>query len=312
MSSLQEYVFNSLDSTLSLKIVGEDGGTATSDNLQILRAQASQPNDHIILFLPFWGGSASTFRNLLQHLRAQDAATTFMAISYSGTAGTSVADDAPAQHSIEPRAALLARMLQSSGFEERFGQVKLTICAHSMSAKIAYVLLGMLSDDPAYRLRIRALVLLAPAPIEPLHLPPEMRQQQLHAYDSFESAQWTIENVLTHRALVEDVVHDLARDCSTMTLGAKRGWLDHGMTFDCADAVAKIKTAWPDLKVKILVGEQDKVETPRRVAEQTVRVLTTHGFDVESNVIEECGHLLPVEAVKEVAKHIGSMLPSST
>ena len=259
-----------------------------------------------VLFLPFWGGSAATFDEVITKLHALKPKIPMLAVSYAGTGGTQVpADDGAAEvHSIEPRAEQVRSLLATELGKTLVQSGKLVICAHSMSAKISYALLSMLAGDETFEVENVALVLLGPAPVGPLVLPAEMREQQLKAYRSVESARWTIENVLTSKKLDDGTLNGLAEDCAGMSAGAKAGWLKYGTQLDCAAYLPVIKKQWPDLSVSVLVGEFDKVETVERVEEQTVVPLKERGFQAQSRVVEGCGHLLPVEAVDEAVTAI--------
>ena len=62
------------------------------------------------------------------------------------------------------------------------------------------------------------------------------------------------------------------------------------------------------LKVRVLVGSEDKVETVEKVREQTVQMLKAGGFDIEMDVVEGAGHLLPVEAIDEVVEALRKLV----
>ena len=256
-----------------------------------------------VIFLPFWGGSASTFEQVMAHLGHLRPAVPAVAVSYAGTGRTPApANDGPEAHSIMPRAEQLLRLLKTEDAKNLLPSQGIIICAHSMSAKIAYSLLNMLATDETVNVEVLALLLIGPAPIAPLVLPPEMRQQQLQAYETVESARWTIEHVLSNKKLDGEILRKLAEDAVGMSPGAKEGWLKHGMAFDCAGYMDGIRKRWPELMVTVLVGEVDMVETVDRVKQQTINALRERGFQVECKVIDGCGHLLPVEAADEVVQ----------
>jgi len=223
-------------------------------------------------------------------------------------------------HDIPSLAADVLVLLQSLGSSEdescMIPSGKVVLCAHSMSAKVAWELLHGLTIRPDTSLTVTALLLLAPAPIGPLEFPAEMREQQLKAYNTLESASWTLRNVLTHKSLGDDVIARLARDCVSMSAGAKRGWIELGMKRDCLDVVRKVAAKLADqsdmqaFRVRVLVGEEDQVETAEKVKRETVDVLNELGFKlvVESKVVAGVGHLLPVEAPEEVVTELGILL----
>ncbi|KAK5102348.1 hypothetical protein LTR70_000133 [Exophiala xenobiotica] len=276
-----------------------DAAKGTQDVLtvEVITPSLADPDKSraAVLFLPFWGGSASTFNQVITHLEGSHLQSTCLFISYAGTGNTPAPmNDAAKMHSIIPRARQLKCLLQEPEIRKLTSK-RLIICAHSMSAKIAYHLLTLLDHEQTQPTN---LILLGPAPVGPLILPPDMQQQQLQAYQTQESAAWTIENVLTARTgkLGSDVVAELAKDCASMSPGAKRGWPEYGMAVDCSEIVKEVRSKWSQLSVKILVGSEDKVETVERVTEGTVIPLQNSGFDVELSVIDTAGHLLPAEA----------------
>lgn len=59
--------------------------------------------------------------------------------------------------------------------------------------------------------------------------------------------------MLTARTLGKDVLADLARNCTSMSPGAKDGWSKYGMVVDCSEAIEQVRREWPELAVKILV-----------------------------------------------------------
>ena len=180
-----------------------------------------------------------------------------------------------------------------------------------MSAKIACEVLHTLSLGS--QLKVSSLLLLAPAPPTPLVLPDELRQQQLTAYSTFESAKWTVANILMHKPLPDTMVDDLAHDATNMSEGAKRGWIELGMAHDCTPTLERMQDlvkSSPDSmpKVVVLVGREDKVETVEKVQSAVVEPCTAAGWDVSMRVIEGVGHLLPVEAPDEVVVAVTELL----
>jgi len=283
-------------------------GTQGTVTLEVVlsRPATTETSEATVLMLSFWGGSASTFKQLMLGFEESHNPRTYLAISYAGTGNTPAPlDDAAETHSIIPRANQLRVLLQQAEIKELVTSRRLIICAHSMSAKIAYHFLAVLKDEGV---QPTGLVLLGPAPVGPLVLPPEMQQQQLQAYETEESATWTIENVLTARPgkLSPGDSAELAKDCARMSPGAKHGWLKHGMAVDCSVVVTEMQKRWPRLAVRVLVGSDDKVETVERVQKGTVMPLQELGFDVEMAVVGGAGHLLPVEAPVAVQEAVSA------
>lgn len=279
-----------------------------------LNVDASLPT---VVFLPFWGGSASTFQAVQRRLSEARADHVSIAVSYPGT-GSSIVDrkdDSPEDHDIPALAADVLALLKSLQRDDMklIPSHKIILCAHSMSAKVAWEVLDTLkgSAEQNFQTTVTGLLLLAPAPLGPLKLPPEMAEQQLQAYNSLESATWTLENVLTYKQLGEEVIRTLARDCVNMTPGAKRGWIELGMKRDCLAVVRDIAdtdSLRRNLRVAVLVGDKDPVETADKVKKETVDVLTDLGFVVRLKIVAGVGHLLPVEAPEEVVLELEGLL----
>ena len=292
--------------------------------LSILYHRPSHPSSTAptLLFLPFWGGSASTYTSLRTSLAVKSPDTISVAVSYPGT-GTPCAklnaekdndDNDPSDHSIPSLASSVLTALSTPSLRSLIPSGKVTVVAHSMSAKIAYELMAALivphSDqtNSSIPISVTGLHLLAPAPPTPLVLPEEMRSQQLTAYSSFESARWTIANILTHKKLDGEVLDALANDAAGMSQGATRGWIEIGMSHNCALSMKKVSEAQGQVPVRVLVGNQDQVETVSRVQMETVNALQAMGWDASMRVIDGVGHLLPVEAVDEVVGQVLEMI----
>lgn len=268
-----------------------------------------------IVFLPFWGGSASTFQAVQLRLSEACPGHVSFAVSYSGTGSSTVdtEDDPPENHDIPALAADILALLKTAQHEEMnlIPSQKIILCAHSMSAKVTWKILHALKHDQerSTRTTVTGLLLLAPAPPGPLTLPPEMAEQQLKAYESLESATWTLENILTYKKVGKEAIQTLARDCVSMSPGAKRGWIELGMKRDCLADVRDIADSMrQDLRVAVLAGEKDLVETADKVRNETVDVLTDLGFVVRSKVVTGVGHLLPVEAAEDVVLELEQLL----
>ncbi|KAK0849615.1 hypothetical protein LTS02_013509 [Friedmanniomyces endolithicus] len=174
-----------------------------------------------------------------------------------------------------------------------------------MGAKIAQWLLTQQHLLPP-SVMIRGLVLLAPAPAGSHSLPPEMREQQVHAYDNAASAEFVVRNVLLGRldAVSDRVVGDIVADAVSGSEGARAAWPRYGMGEDFEDAVRGYGKYGGASRVLVLVGELDRVETEQSVKKRTVGVLLQSGAGVKAVTLSGTGHLSPVEAQEEVADAI--------
>ena len=107
---------------------------------------------------------------------------------------------------------------------------------------------------------LRGMVLIAPAPPTPLVLPGEMREQQLAAYSSSQSAQFVVRNVLSGSLLSSETIQELVEDMMRGNEFAKAAWPAYVMGEDIVNETRKI-----DVPVLVVVGEKDRVETVERV-----------------------------------------------
>ncbi|KEF57585.1 uncharacterized protein A1O9_05503 [Exophiala aquamarina CBS 119918] len=305
-------VEGTIDHILSRDIAIRPSKVSTSDddnhltlNIRYRKGNGLEASGPTILLLPFWGGSASTFDAVLNEIATCRPVGIYVALSYRGT-GTSrtLEPDLAEDHTISTLASDVLAVLQSEDFVDLVPSGKVVLGAHSMSAKVSLQLLHNLEIEPSTsvtaKVAITSLLLLAPAPPGPLEFSLEMRAQSMKAYKSLQSAEWSMRHVLTHRLLTDELATQLARDAIRMSQGAKRGWLEFGMGTDCTNAAWDFAKRRPGMRVSILVGQEDKVETPEKVRKETVGVLQAMGFKVETKVINDCGHLIPIEAVRDV------------
>lgn len=129
-------------------------------------ASQSQPT---LVFLHYWGGSTRTWSRVIPLLSPTYPT---IAIDFRGW-GDSVGPLDPDAYSVRQLAddveAVIARLDDLQG--------GVVLVGLSMGAKVAQVLAGRAS----LKGQLRGLVLVSPAPPTPLVMPPEAREQQIHA-----------------------------------------------------------------------------------------------------------------------------------
>jgi pimeloyl-ACP methyl ester carboxylesterase len=185
----------------------------------------------------------------------------------------------------------------------------IVLIGHSMGAKVALAALGSLSDNILGL--VKGLVLVAPAPPTPLILPPDMSEQQKHAYDTPESVQFVVSNVLSSPELLTQTDVDmLVKDSLAGTTFAKEGWIAHGMQEDLIPVLDRIaeRPRIRNLKVSVLAGEFDVVEQKDRVHSEVVQNLIARGFKVRFSVVRGVKHLIPLEDPTAVSRAIEEVL----
>ncbi|RYC54787.1 hypothetical protein CHU98_g11422 [Xylaria longipes] len=126
-----------------------------------------------------------------------------------------------------------------------------------------------------------------------LDLPPEIKAQQRAAYQSADGVRFTLENVLTSRpgTLNEEVMNQCIQDSMRGNEAATAAWPDYASAEDYGELEEKIK-----VPVLVLRGDRD-------FERHIVRQLGTKLGWIHKT-IEDCGHLIPLEKPKCLAKEI--------
>jgi pimeloyl-ACP methyl ester carboxylesterase len=231
-----------------------------------------------LVFLHYWGGSSRSWRYVVDEL-ADTYAT--VATDHRGWGES----DAPATgYTIADLADDAQNAIESLDLK------RYVLVGHSMGGKAAQLLASRRPRG------LEALVLIAPSPPSPTLIDDDQRTFMAHAYDSRESVEFVVDNVLTgdtklEGARREQVIEDSLRGA----LQAKTGWLDIAMREDITEHVAHI-----DVPVLVIAGERDQVD---RV--ETLRAeLLPHIAKARLVMLTGVGHLSPLEAPKEIAATI--------
>ena len=233
--------------------------------------------DVALVFLHFWGGSARTWRHVTGPLSASFQT---IATDHRGWGES----DAPADgYTLDDLAA------DALGVIEALGVERYVLIGHSMGGKVAQLLA---SRHPKGLL---GLVLVAPAPPSPMHLPTEVRQGMVAAYSSRETIEVTIDQVLAGKPLsAEDraqAIADILRGASS----AKAAWPTSTSQEDISAAVAAIKV--PTL---VIAGELDNVDTVDTLRSELLSRIPHAVLEV----LPQTGHLSPLESPVEIVDFI--------
>ena len=260
-----------------------------------------------LLLLHFWGGSNRTWTPLVTHL-ADEVNT--IAPSLRGW-GESSKPSEPEVYRVGDYASDVSALIQHlETHEPDLLSPGLLLCGHSMGGKMAQVLPTKLENPEV----IKGVVLLAPAPSGRFALPDDMREQQIHGYDNFDSAKWVIQNVLLGKPdnVDDEALVILANEVVKGAAEARAAWPSYGMAEDygkaVVDGLAKFVQAGQKSRVLVIVGELDRVETPENVEARVSGVFSNANASVERMVLEGIGHLSPVEAPQRIAQAIISFL----
>jgi pimeloyl-ACP methyl ester carboxylesterase len=247
---------------------------------------ASDHSPITVVFLHFWGGSSSTWSSVIP-LLSQNYPT--VALDFRGWGSSTGPADKQA-YSITQLANDVESVVNKLQLEN------VVFVGLSMGAKVAQCIAGRQSLPG-----LKGIVLVSPAPPTPLVLPEDMREQQVHAFENAQSAEFVARNVLTATALGDDVVQALVLDMLRGNEFARAAWPSYAMGEDITALVEGIKV--PAL---VVAAEKDIVEPLERVKTEVVGRLVR----VELAVVPGSGHLSPVEAPKVVAGFLVTFLES--
>ncbi|KAH8685082.1 Alpha/Beta hydrolase protein [Ilyonectria robusta] len=233
-----------------------------------------------VIFLHFWGGSISTCAQV-NALVATTCPT--IRIDFRGW-GNSIGPDDEMEYSTIKLAQDVENIIRHLHLKSYI------IVGHSMGAKVAQAVAGR-----KVNYGLVGLVLACPAPPTPLNLSHEMRDQQMHAYDNAQNAEFVTQRVLTSKQLPIDIVQSTVNDMLKASSHAKRAWPEYAMGENILDLAKSIQ-----VPVLVIAAGKDVVEPVARVKAEVcanipgARLIT----------IDDSGHLIPLEAPEEMAEII--------
>ncbi|KAJ4355415.1 uncharacterized protein N0V89_003431 [Didymosphaeria variabile] len=240
-----------------------------------------------VIFLHYWGGSARTWSLVTPYISAKYQT---IALDFRGW-GTSTGPDSASAYSVTALASDVEAIIRALHLS------KVVLVGLSMGAKVAQLVASRWHSDEAgsQATALLGLVLISPAPPTPLQLPPQMREQQIHAYENRESATFVAKNVLTasfqERDLPEFVVDDMIRGIKW----AREAWPAYAMGEDVSGEIGRIA-----VPVLVLAAERDLVEPIERVREEVCRRIE----GAELRILAGSGHLSPLDVPGAVAENV--------
>ncbi|QMU69807.1 alpha/beta fold hydrolase [Streptacidiphilus sp. P02-A3a] len=234
-----------------------------------------------LVFLHYWGGSHRTWRPVIERLDAERA---FVSTDHRGW-GRSTA--VPGPYGIEQLADDAQRVVDTLGYGEY------VLVGHSMGGKTAQVLA---SRQPS---GLRGVVLVAPAPPAPVGVTARVQEGLSHAYDTTESVEQSIDQVLTAGALSPELRQQVIEDSLRPTEDARLAWPRQGLVEDFSGVVGSI-----DVPVLVLVGSHDQVDPPQLLREHLLPLIPT----ATAAELHHTGHLSPLEVPDQVAAHISAFV----
>ena len=228
-----------------------------------------------LVFLHYWGGSRRTWLPVLRRLAPGQS---FVAYDQRGW-GDSV--DVPGPYDLARLADDAQRVVQELGFADHI------LVGHSMGGKVAQLLAAR---RPA---GLVGVVLVAPAPPSPTADTLRLQELTARAYDTRESVEQGLDHVLVHNGLPDELRRQVIEDSLRARPPARDAWPAHGLA-------ATIDVAGIDVPVLVLAGDHDRVDPPAALAEHLLPRIPTASM----SVLEDTGHLSPLEAPDQIARHI--------
>lgn len=260
-----------------------------------LHVEVIEPADHhdepadrpALVFLHYWGGSTRTWARVTPLISEASTQYKTVAVDFRGW-GESIGPSDPNAYSISQLADDVETLVQT-----HLHLNSVVLVGLSMGAKVAQLVAGRRHLAG----RLKGVVLVSPASPTPFVMPPEASEQQIHAYDSWQNAEFVARNVLTSRpeALDGETLKTVVADMLKGNSDARAAWPSYAMAEDIAELTEKIQ-----VPVLVVAAAQDVVEPLDRVKKE----VCGHIPGSELVVVSNSGHLSPLEVPDEIARHI--------
>jgi pimeloyl-ACP methyl ester carboxylesterase len=235
------------------------------------------------VFLHYWGGSSLEWLQVTDTLSA-----TFRCVSLD--ARGSGESEAP---SVGYSTVDLADDVISA--IEALRITDYVLVGHSMGGKTAQLIASRQPNG------LRGLALIASSPPSPMQIDQAQRDQMKPAYDTRESINFVLDNILIGSPTSPEAREQAVKDALRLSPEARDGWIEVGTREDFAQDVASI-----NVPVVIVAGDLDKIDSLEVVRSH----LAPHFKNAAVHILSQKGHLLPLEAPGEIAKIIGEFCAS--
>lgn len=255
-----------------------------SNNIELYVEQYGAGSPALV-FLHYWGGSARTWRHVIEALAPE-----FRTVAIDQR-GWGRSDTPESGYALADMADDVQAVIETLDLE------RYILVGHSMGGKVAQLLASRRPRG------LIGLALVAPAPPSPLHLPLDVRQAMVHAYDSRASVMATVEQVLAPNGLDPEDLETVIADSLAGARAAKEAWPLVTSQEDITAAVAAI-----DVPVIVISGEHDRVDPPDVLG----RELLPRIPQAQLYVLPKVGHLAPLEAPEDIASLIRAFAVSMT
>jgi pimeloyl-ACP methyl ester carboxylesterase len=239
--------------------------------------QAGEPTT--LVFLHLWGGSHRTFAPVIASLASGCAV-----VSYDHR-GWGAARDLPGPYGISELADDALAVIAGLGLG------RYVLVGHSMGGKVAQLAASRRPEGLA------ALALIAPAPPRPA-VDAKAAEALTHAFDSRETVSDALQRMLTARPLPPDLQEQMIDDGLAGNREAQLAWPLGGITEDITAATTAI-----EVPVQVLAGRQDRVDPPESLEANLLPFIP----GARMTVLEETGHLSPLEVPEQIAKELDQL-----
>lgn len=261
-------------------------GTRPGVNLYVESRLGTHADRPTLVFLHFWGDSTRTWSRLVPLLSPRYST---IALDFRGWGKSEGPSDPGAYSSFH-----LAEDVESVITELHLENVILV--GLYMGAKVAQVIAGRDTCEA-----VKGLVLISSAPATPLTMPAEASEQQVHACETWQNAEFVARNVLVSSpSVLEDGL--FKQVVENMLMGneyARAAWPSYAMGKDCGHLARQIRAP-----VVVIAAAKDVIELLDRVLKEVCDIIPGSKLVVVPNP----GHLSPLEPPDTVAKQILSFL----
>ena len=239
--------------------------------------QAGEPTT--LVFLHLWGGSHRTFAPVIASLASGCAV-----VSYDHR-GWGAARDLPGPYGISELADDALAVIAGLGLG------RYVLVGHSRGGKVAQLAASRRPQGLA------ALALIAPAPPRPA-VDAKSAEALTHAFDSRETVSDALRHMLTAQPLPPDLQEQMIDDGLAGNREAQLAWPLGGITEDITAAAKAI-----EVPVQVLAGRQDRVDPPESLEANLLPFIP----GARMTVLEETGHLSPLEVPEQIAKELDQL-----
>jgi pimeloyl-ACP methyl ester carboxylesterase len=145
---------------------------------------------------------------------------------------------------------------------------------------------------------LAGVLLVAPAPTAPVGSLEQLQQLTMHAFDDEQSVQQSIDHMLTHQSLRAELRKQIVDDSLRAGSDARLVWPRYVLAQDVSEGLSNVT-----IPVLVLAGDHDRVEPPAVLAEHLLPLIP----HTTMTVLEDTGHLSPLELPGQVARQITAL-----